>query len=221
MKKLVATLSIAAALATSIFAKDNYYIDYRVVGCNAPGNDKVLGIQPLSELVGDGGLRHEIAYGYKINSEVKYGFVGTYMPSEKEWSAGVEASFASRHGFNFAPRLKPYIRSGLSFGAQEKSGSFQISTQIDKITYITADSLNDMNYAGGATWEDKPIFISVILEGGVNYEIVRGLNLNFGFEFQPKYWDIEYRTENDPDILNSLSVTQYYYNLKVGISYQF
>lgn len=216
MKKLV----MLSLLTSAIFA-DTYYIDYRAVGYTAPNNDKVMGVQPLKELVGDGGFKNEIAFGHVIDNSMKVGFVGSWIAKEKEWSSGLEFIYKSEVHQIHSISVLPYVRSMIGIGGQMKSGSFQVSTQVNKANYVVTTNVNTLKKPDTAEWEKQPVFFTYSIEGGVDFQLSKNWSMNVGIEFQPKYWNLVYRNDSNKEILNSLSKTQYTYNAKIGLSYKF
>ena len=220
MKKLM----LLSLLSCAVFAKDTY-LDLREKVTYAPNNETIFIYQEVSELVGDGGLKHEIAYGYVLNNDAKVGFSGSYMPKEKEWEAGLEFEYKWNEGLKSFPKLKPFLRSYMGFGGQNKSGEFQISTSLTKNNYVYSNDsqLKQLaNTPATAVWEEEPKFFTFLLGGGFSYDFTKNLSLNAGVEFQPKYWNVAYRIKGDEDgTLNSMNFRQYYYNARIGLSLKF
>ena len=220
MKKIIIGISL---MASALLADS--YLDYRTVATHDLNNEKIFKYQEVSELVGDGGVRHELAYGWANKKGVKIGFVGSYMPKEKEWGSGFEFEYEWKEGVGYNNRFKPYIRSYIGFGGQIKSGEFPLSTSLTKSSYVYAseEQLQQLgNTPSTGIWEEQPVFFSFLLGGGFSYDFTKNLSINAGLEFQPKYWNVAYRVKGDKDnILNSMSFRQYYYNAKIGFSYKF
>lgn len=213
MKKIILLLS---ALTISAFAEN--YIDYQAVATYEPNNEDIMGIQPLRELVGRGGIRHELDFGWLLNNQGRMGFLVAYMPKEKEYTFGGEFKYTFRTSYS---GFKPYLRSTMSVGYQDKKGEMTLSTAMNKAAYVTAESYDQYKHSAKATWEEKPVFFSYSLEGGFDYDLTDQWTVSAGFEFQPKTWEVSYRVNESSEILNSLTATQYYYNAKIGLSYKF
>lgn len=209
------TISVAALAAISTAQASDYYIQYNQTIQNAESKT-IFGIQPLEEIVGNGGVRHAIAAG-KMYEIVSIGGELGYTPKNKEYDvrANIKLKPSEPVWFN---TLSPYFASSAGVFMQDRSDKLQLSTNANVLDYIISEA---EAVPSSATFEKKPKGLILAVELGLDIQITKSISAFTAYEFSSKMTQFSYRLDSQQEVLNSLSINQRNNNLKLGLNYKF
>lgn len=213
MKKIVLSSLLALGLSTSLMAQSNWGVG---VGTKTTtvSDTKIMGIQSLNEIVGDGGQEVYVEGTYRVD-QVKVGtrYSNNSSLDENKFELIWQYDLAATDVSSF------YLNGGFGIGFQGGKTK-TISTNITKPEYVTAHDLSV--YQTPATAKiGQSDFITVSLGVGYKYNVTKSLALSAGYEFERKYWDISYEVEGKTSPVDLSGEAQNFHGLKAAVEYKF
>lgn len=201
LKTIVAGALLASSL--SLQAQDGFGVE---VGSKVVSSSekKFLGIQKLSEIVGEDGQENFIEGYYQIDNYklgMRYTNISEFDENKLELIAklNVPSSFSSNLTYNL----------GIGFGFGEQASKRKtISTDMTASKYITSSSNNiSSHYIDTEIYTEEANYLSFAIQAGVKYKVVENFYLNAGIESETKYWNLHYRltASNDNVFLSGLN----------------
>ena len=180
-------------------------------------NDKkILGIQSLKELVGDGGTEVFIEGFYKAG----WAQIGTrYTNLSEEKDNKLELTWKAYLNENADTNFKMFINGGVGLGVQGSRTS-NISTNITRSNYITASNLNAYKVPSVASI-DSTTYWTVSIGLGVSYNFTPNFNLYAGYEFERKSMDLDYKVSGKTEKVSLSGVDFNSHGTRFGIQYRF
>lgn len=206
MKNICLSLLVAGAI-TSAFA--NWGVEAGVKSASG-SEEKILGVQPISELVGDGGTE-------------------TYIEVYKRWNApqiGVrftagddmyKAELATKLHMLESDHFGTYLSFGFGLG-QYEGGTKTISTNVTRQGYVT--QAPGASFANRTTvkMEDAQ-FVTFSAGIGASYKFTKSLALNVGYEYERRSLEIDYSFGGNR--VESSGINQDFHGVRAGLSYTF
>lgn len=214
MKKIITSLMVSGMISTSLLASVGFEIGTKA----SKGSDQnIMGIQKITELIGDGGQELFIESNYKVGAAqvgLRYSNNSDLEEHKGELTWKVHLSEKSES------KLKYFINGGFGFGVQEGKTT-TLSTNITKAEYVSSSNLNAFKVPTKATIDDST-FISFSIGIGASYNFTNNLKLNAGYEYERKSWDLNYKVagkENAPIDLSGIA--QNFHGVRASLEYRF
>jgi opacity protein-like surface antigen len=214
MKKVITGLMISGVISTSLFAGVGFEVGTKA----SKGSDQnIMGIQKISEIVGDGGQEIFIESNYKAGV-AQVGLRYSNNSSEDEHKG--ELTWKINLSEKSESKLKYYVNGGFGFGFQGGKTT-TLSTNITKAEYVSSSNLDAFKVPTKATIDDST-FISFSIGLGTSYNFTNNLKLNAGYEYERKSWDLNYKVagkENAPVDLSGIA--QNFHGVRASLEYRF
>lgn len=195
-----------------------------LVGQSKADDSYIMSIQDFSEIVGSDSDYHEIRLGvssYNGSQAVLSGFLfGYYMPDKNE-----EKGLGIGGEWNVNPFDSNYLTFKIggkgSLGVQNVEGTeTTISTQINKLTYITSQNMSVYKTPTKMSYTDDNYAFNIDLVLGTTLTLTKNLALNADFNYRYANYQVSYKV-NGQDIENSLTQKQDQYITTIGLTYSF
>ncbi len=182
----------------------------------------IYGVQPVSEIVGDGGEQLTIGVGKNIDqlgnsnlgATVGAAYMTTLENQEHILAGQFEIQAANNIGFT------PYFGGTVGIGVQLRNGDrFNTSTSANKAAYASGGA-PDMTPSNG-TFQEDPLLFVLGFEIGGKYNFTKNLNAYLAYDYQAKYYSVNYVLDSYPNIQNEQNFNQRNNGIKAGINYVF
>ncbi len=214
MKKIIIG-TVASMLCTGVMMADQGW-GVEVGAKTASASDKnILGIQKISEIIGDGGQEVFIEpYLRGDDTHVGIRFSNNSTLDENK----LELTW--KHGVYKNELFGWYFNGGAGFGVQDGKTK-TISTNITPVEYITSNNLNGYKVPTKANI-DSSNYITVSIGTGLDFKITKNLKANIGYEYEAKYWDISYTVagkEDKPVDLSGEAIGSH--GIRAGLEFRF
>ncbi len=214
MKKVL--LFVAALAAITTVQASQTFVEYAQT-IEHPSETMIYKIQPLSELVGNGGTRHELTIGKKYNENFLYGIELSTVPETHEYETSMKIKVQTNNPSGLNAFFGTKVGMGMQTGSKEK----KLSTNVTKLDYTTSSSLNQYKTPSTAILQENPLFLHLAAQIGVSYEVFKNVDIFAAFEIQQKYWQLDYRIAGKENVQNLMTETQRLNNISVGLNYKF
>lgn len=220
MKKILSMLVVGlVALSSSVFADSYWKLDAEALQAQ---NQKIMGIQPISELVGENMSIVKLGYGFSTNGEPLAARAGVYASAGEanEYGVGIDFQVDIKSAAFYG--ITPYFGGDVGVGMRNDSGSTKkLSTSVDKVSYITAPDLSALIVPTTATMIDDTTFVKYGFKIGLNYNFTPSLLGYVAYTYSTKTYNVSYRTAATPNILNDITLDQRNNGVTLGVSYKF
>ena len=186
---------------------------------------KVLDIQPVDEIVGEGGTQFDVKFGFNAfqkTHEKDKARVYTYLWSTPDKNS--EVGFGMGAEYLFEPfawfqDLQLLIGAQVGYGWQGVKGDTKrVSTSADKFSYLANSSIANPTEI---TYTDDSYVLDINLLLGSSYHISKNLDLDIGYVYKNSRYQVAYRTAHNAAILNALTFSQDSHGVRVGLNYKF
>lgn len=201
----------------------NTYIGLSVAQ-NFSDSEAIFGAQPVGELVGEDGQEYQLRFGTYINSastNKPMSRVYVYLWNNPEKNAEVGLGLGGELiGRPFDSLKLDFVLGGqIGYGKQFVSGDrAPISTSLNKLSFATDTGV--MNPTDITYQEDTGV-LDIALTLGTTYEFSKVLSLDLAYVYKYNQYQVDYRTDENPNIDNSMSFKQGNNQLKIGFNYKF
>lgn len=201
----------------------NTYIGLSVAQ-NFSDSEAIFGAQPVGELVGEDGQEYQLRFGTYVNSastNKPMSRVYVYLWNNPEKNAEVGLGLGGELiGRPFDSLKLDFVLGGqIGYGKQFVSGDrAPISTSLNKLSFVTDTGV--MNPTDITYQEDTGV-LDIALTLGVTYEFSKVLSLDLGYVYKYNQYQVDYRTDENPNVDNSMSFKQGNNQLKIGFNYKF
>jgi len=229
---LIALLSISALQAKNLtqaeknLKNSRWYTSYTVGQSFAESGDKILGEEPLSNVVGGDSVRQELQVGLMFlkggDRKRAAAFLYAWLnDNEKYYERGIGAGIiweTAHISRRFPIRFSFSGQAGI--GVQDNKGeSFHTDTDVNTVSYVTSGSVGHAGYTAKFT-EDTNV-VEMDLGIGMTYDFTKQLSAGVEYKYIHKYYDLEYIV-NGASVGTSISgIVQSNHNLGLKISYIF
>lgn len=187
MKKIIMG-TIASMLCAGVMMADQGWGIEVGAKTASTGDKNLLGIQPISELIGDGG--EEVFIEPFLRGDDTH--VGIRISNNSTLDEN-KLELTWKHGVYKNEVFGWYFNGGAGFGVQGGQTK-TISTNITAPDYITSTSLDGFKVPTKAKIDDSNYF-TLSIGTGIDFKITKNLKANIGYEYEAKYWDISYVVE--------------------------
>lgn len=187
MKKIIMG-TIASMLCAGVMMADQGWGIEVGAKTASTGDKNLLGIQPISELIGDGG--EEVFIEPFLRGDDTH--VGIRISNNSTLDEN-KLELTWKHGVYKNEVFGWYFNGGAGFGVQGGQTK-TISTNITAPDYITSTSLGGFKVPTKAKIDDSNYF-TLSIGTGIDFKITKNLKANIGYEYEAKYWDISYVVE--------------------------
>ena len=184
----------------------------------------VLGSQPLDEIVGSGSNRVELKIGTIArfpdnNLEAKvYTYLWSSPDKNSELGIGIGGDLYGQY-LKSVPRLGFFIGGQVGIGYQSVKGdTFQASSSVNKVTFISDKAITDSTTA---EYVENNYVLGIGLNVGTTYMISKNLNFDIATFYRLDTYQFKYRTNEDSEILNSLTAGQDSVGVRFEIVYTY
>lgn len=217
----ITAFSLLTILSTSASAKDSFA--EVAVGEVKSGDNKIFGKQPLSELLGSDATYYELKYGLASttnNIGVRaFGFADIAPDKNNEVLFGIGGDIKG-HPEMLGGKIGLKLGAKVGYGWQAVKGkTVSTSTNLNKVSYIVQQ--NQALTPTTAKFEEDTPFISVGLETGLSYEVVKNFTLNADVTYRYDTYQLSYRNADAPIVLNQMTARQDNYAMQIGLEYKF
>lgn len=201
----------------------NTYIGLSVAQ-NFSDSEAIFGAQPVGELVGEDGQEYQLRFGTYVNSastNKPMSRVYVYLWNNPEKNAEVGLGLGGELiGRPFDSLKLDFVLGGqIGYGKQFVSGDrAPISTSLNKLSFVTDTGV--MNPTDITYQEDTGV-LDIALTLGATYEFSKVLSLDLGYVYKYNQYQVDYRTDENPNVDNSMSFKQGNNQLKIGFNYKF
>lgn len=201
----------------------NTYIGLSVAQ-NFSDSEAIFGAQPVGELVGEDGQEYQLRFGTYVNSastNKPMSRVYVYLWNNPEKNAEVGLGLGGELiGRPFDSLKLDFVLGGqIGYGKQFVSGDrAPISTSLNKLSFVTDTGV--MNPTDITYQEDTGV-LDIALTLGTTYEFSKVLSLDLGYVYKYNQYQVDYRTDENPNVDNSMSFKQGNNQLKIGFNYKF
>ena len=201
----------------------NTYIGLSVAQ-NFSDSEAIFGAQPVGELVGEDGQEYQLRFGIYVNSastNKPMSRVYVYLWNNPEKNAEVGLGLGGELiGRPFDSLKLDFVLGGqIGYGKQFVSGDrTDISTSLNKLSFVTDTGV--MNPTTITYQEDTGV-LDIALTLGATYEFSKVLSLDLGYVYKYNQYQVDYRTDENPNVDNSMSFKQGNNQLKIGFNYKF
>lgn len=210
-KKIILVLiTVIGAQATDTFIEYTQTIE-------STQKNYVYQIQPLEELVGNGGTKHEITLGKRASENFSYGVGLGYVPDTSEF----ETSLKLRIQTNTTSGLNAFLGTRVGMGMQTGQKEKQLSTNITKLDYSTQSNLEAFKTPSTGVLTEDPLFLDMGASIGVSYKVFKNVEAFLSYEYQVKYWQVDYRVRGKESVENRIVEAQRLNNIAFGLTYLF
>lgn len=221
-KKSKLTLSLLTGLLAltpqSIIANDRYF----KLGLNSQSaqSQKILGVQEVSEIVGNGGNQIIAGYGLSFDKKEQFGgslgFAYLTIPDEKEHILALDFDVHQNtdNYFGFIPYFGGTVGLGLQFKSGEK---FNTSTSANKASFISGTTIMTPNVG---THNEDPVFLLIGFQVGTKYKFNDNFNAFLAYDYQAKYMQVDYSLATS-SVRNNMTFTHRFNGVKLGVNYSF
>lgn len=186
----------------------------------------IMTIQSLGEIVGGNSPYHEIRYGVSslntIGATKADAFVfGYYAPDKnREMGFGLGGTLNGTLTEDI-PKLTWKIGGKAGYGWQSVKGeSKTISTNINKLTYVTSGNYSAYKVPTKMTYEDDTYVLSLGLVTGLGYDISPAWRIDTEFSYRAAYYQFAYRNQGS-SVLNAFTTTQDQWISTIGVTYRY
>ena len=199
------------------------------IGKESSGEDYILGIQPVSEIVGKNGRQYEFRYGYVgeslrgLDKARAFGFLWNNPDKNNELGLGIGGEWVFRPFNN--PDFGVVLGGKVGIGKQNMDGKTAVfSTNANKLTYVTADQDTNPDNQQKIHTEveyltDTYVVTSTLLTG-LTYTLDSHWSINGNLEFKKGFYQATYMNK-DSEIRNAMSMTQDSINTSISFIYSF
>lgn len=211
MKKILLTSLIFASLnASDIYVGLNQ-------GFLDSGDNKILGYQPVDELVGSSGNQLELRLGVSNEKARAFFYVWNNEEKNSELGFGIGGEWIinpfENKDFGFV------IGGQAGIGYQDVDGKkVNLSTNVNKVSYI----LNTTSFMPTiAQFEDNTYVFDIALTLGLTYKIFENLSFDLGYVYKYDMYQVSFRNQDFSSVLNQLSFRQDNHMLKTALNFKF
>jgi len=215
-------------LTSAIYAKENgskphnIYVTY-TMGQSSVESEKVLGSEPMSNIVGGDSVRQELEIGlnYKDRGHRYQFFTYAWLNDEvkhNEKGLGIGLNYHMPELQSIPLRVLFTASSGIGYQSTEGQ-SITTATNVTNIGYVTGGSARTGSFQGKFTKDTYVIEMGLGI--GLVYDITKSIYVSAGYKYLHKYYNFAY-------ILNGASygtalsgLVQSNHNLQLGLTYVF
>jgi len=228
MNNLIKKIALTTLLGlTSLSAEGNHYLSGELQYLMAEDNN-VLGIQPADELIGSELTIFKVGYGFvlpkdrnDIFSGSRFGLYGAFSNTE-DMDIAFGLDFVLKNENMSFYGFRPYFSGNLGLGVRDDKGSRKrTSTSVNKYTYVSTNDLSALNNPDTAIFQENTTWIETGFAIGVDYTFSNNVDLEIGYIYQKRSYEVNYVLESSPEIENSLNFDQRYNGIQVNVSYDF
>lgn len=188
-------------------------------GVNTSQDENIFGIQPTNELVGSGGSYNQIKYGFSNKENTGRVYVFGWNNSEKNNEVGFGIG-ADIIGGEITKDLKFLLGGSAGYGWQGVKGSTaKTSTDANKLSFVTGGAQTTTPTT--ITYQEDTAVLNINLTLGTNYKINDNWNADLAYVYTASYYQVSYRNDTTPNVLNQMSFGQDNHSLMVGLNYIF
>jgi hypothetical protein len=193
-----------------------------------PEDDTIMGIQPTNELIGDEMNIMKLGIGVTVEDPgaifngSQFGIYGTYSSDyETDISGGVDFTLAFDK-LRFGGVFVPYFGGGIGIGWRDDGGTEKhVSTSVNKYNYVSTEDLNTLKTPTTAKFEEDTTYVQMGFSVGIMARLSENVDLKAGYVYHKKTYEVAYRLENSPEILNSLDIDQRYNGFQASLNIKF
>jgi len=204
---------------SSSYSSNSYFLSLGVIE-NSSEENKILGVQPLSEIVGEGGTEFDLKFGIVTEDKAIKVYLFGWSNSDKNNELGL--GFGGEWGghiISSVPKLKLYLGAEMGFGYQPVSGdSKTISTSVNKLTFVTDEAVLTPTKM---TYTEDTTLLNINLILGANYPVTNNVDIDIFYRYSRSQYQFSYRTEEDSSIENSLTEQQDNHGIGINLNYRF
>lgn len=215
--KTLSKILVGALFCSSIASADSFMGISTSVSSSKDEN--IFGIQPTSELVGSGGVYNEVKYGYANRDNTGRAYVFVWNNSEKNNEVGFGIG-ADIMGGEIIKDLTYLLGGSAGYGWQGVKGdTARTSTNANKLAFVTGGAQTTTPTT--ITYQEDTAVLNINLTLGTNYKINNDWNADVAYVYTASYYQVSYRNDTTPNVLNQMSFGQDSHSLKVGLNYIF
>lgn len=211
----------SASGTTSVFR--NTYLAISVAQ-NSSDEEKIFGAQPVGELVGENGQEYQLRYGIYVNNANTnlpmsrvYTYLWTNPEKNNEVGIGLGGELIGRPIDSI--KLDFVLGGQIGYGKQFVSGDkTNISTSLNKLSYVTDAGVMTPT---GMTYQEDTGVLDIALTLGATYEFSKVLSMDLAYVYKYDQYQVDYRTDQDPNVDNSMSFKQGNNQIKIGFNVKF
>lgn len=178
---------------------------------------KFLGIQKLSEVVGENGTENYIEGFYRVDNYrvgMRYTNIAEFDENKLELTANVLIPSSSINGLTYS------LGIGAGYGEQARKRA-TLSTDMTAATYITSGADMSSHYVSTEVDVKRANYLNFTVQASIKYALTDSLNLNAGIESEQKYWEINYKLTDRADNVYLSGLSQRAMKGFVSIEYKF
>ena len=186
---------------------------------------KVLDIQPIDEIIGEGATQFDVKFGinaFQKSQSVDTARIYTYLWNTPEKNNEVGFGIGAEYLFEPLASIKNLqflIGAQVGYGWQGVKGDTKrVSTSADKFSYLSSSSIINPT---DITYTDDSCVLDINLLLGASYHISKNLDLDIGYVYKNSRYQVAYRTAHNATILNALTLSQDSHGVRVGLNYKF
>jgi opacity protein-like surface antigen len=233
INKILISSILGIALSSNLFASEDSFfkgklytkISYEYM---VPENDTIMEIQPTNELIGDEMNILKLGTGFTIEDPggifngSQFGLYTTYSNDyETDISVGIDFTLALDK-LRFGGVFVPYIGGGAGLGWRNDSRTRKnVSTSVNKYNYVSTEDLNSLRTPTVAVFEDDTNYVQMGFSLGIMARVSDNVDFKAGYVYHKKTYEVAYRLENSPKILNSLDIDQRYNGFQTSLNIKF
>lgn len=206
---------------TSVFR--NTYVGVSVAQ-NFSDTKSIFGGQPIGELVGEDGQEYQLRIGTYVNNastNIPMSRVFAYVWNNPEKNGEIGLGFGGELiGRPFDTVKLDFILGGqIGYGKQFVSGDKEhISTSLNKLSFVTDTGV--MNPTD-ITFQEDTAVLDIALTLGTTYEFSKVLSMDLAYVYKYNQYQVDYRTDENPNVDNNMSFQQGNNQIKIGFNYKF
>jgi len=204
------------------------YMQFKM-GRDSTSEGYILGIQPISEIVGEGGTQYELRYGYVgesmrgLDKARAFAFAWNNPDKNNEIGLGIGGEWIFRPFDN--PDFGIILGGKAGLGYQKMDGKTDVfSTNANKLTYVISDhDTNEDSQQYVATeveYLTDTYTVSITFMTGLTYTINRHWSINGNLEFKKDSYQAAYMNK-DSEIRNAMTMVQDSINSSISLIYSF
>jgi len=208
--------------------KHTTYMQFKI-GKNNTSEGYILGMQPISEIVGKEGTQYELRYGFLSESlrgldrTRTFAYLWNNPDKNNEIGAGIGGEWVFRPFDN--PDFGIIFGGKAGLGFQKMDGETAVfSTNANKASYVTSDHDtnpdNQLNIPTQVEYLTDTYVVTTVLMTGLTYTLNSHWSVNGNIEFKKDFYQAAYINKGS-EIRNSMSMTQDSINTSISFIYSF
>jgi len=118
--------------------------------------------------------------------------------------------------------ITPYFGGNVGIGYRKDKGLRKnVSTSVNRYTYITTEDLSTLRTPDIAEFEDNTKWVETGFSIGLQWFPSENLRVKGGYKYEYRTYNVKYRLDRSPEILNDIDINQRYNGWEASVSYSF